>query len=139
MSFQDGFHSSLDTQPFGNTNGFTISEVNFSTYTFSISTYMLNTHLSAAMLAIRGFRNRENPNDIGYVGESGYFNFKPNQKMKIKIQFTNGYNNIPTASEIATETDTVLGDKMFGYFKVVDSRIGQEIAGLPSLVITFTR
>lgn len=140
MSFQDGFQSSLDTQPFGNTNGFTISEVNFSTYTFSISTYMLNTYLSAAMLSIRGFRNRENVGGIGYINsQTGYFNFKPNQKMKIKIQFTNGYNNIPEANETASATDTVLGDTMFGYFKVVNSRIGQEIAGLPSLVITFTR
>lgn len=139
MSFQDDFQSSLDTQPFGNTNGFTVSEVNFSSYVFTISTYMLNTYLGAAMLAIRGFRNRTNPNGIGYVGSSGYFNFKPNQKMKIKIQFTNGYNNIPDANESSSEDDTVLGDTMFGYFKVVNSHIGQEIAGLPSLTIAFTR
>jgi hypothetical protein len=139
MSFQDGFQSSLDSQAFGNTNGFAKSEVNFSTYTFSISTYMLNTHLSAAMLSLRGFRNRENATGIGYIGEEDYFMFTPNQKMKIKLQFTNGYNNVPNTGETATERDSVLGDNMFAYFKVVNSQIGQQIAGLPSLTITFTR
>lgn len=131
MSFQDGYRSSLDSQPFGNTNGFVQSEVDFSTYTFTVSTYLLNNHLTADVLAIRGFRN--------FSGSGIQSTFKQNQKMKIRLDFGNGYNNYSAASQTASSDDPVLGDDFYEYFKVVDSAIGQEIAGIPTLTITFTR
>ena len=75
MSFADGYRASLDSQPFGNTHGFIKSEVNFSTYTFTITTYLLANHLSADIMAIRGFRNRNN----GAISST----FAPNQYMKL--------------------------------------------------------
>ena len=120
MSFQDGYRASLDSQPFGNTNGFAVSEVNFSTYTFTISTYLLNNHLTADILAIRGFRNAGS----GLISSD----LDPNEKVKIKIDFTNGFTNIYSGS-----------DSFYAYFKIVSSQIGQELAGIPTLVIAFTR
>lgn len=139
MSFQDGYRASLDSQPFGNTNGFAQSEVNFSTYTFTISTYLLNGQLAADMLAIRGFRYR--PNNIYNNSTS---KFDANDRVKIKLEFTNGYTNAPgydgpNIPETKNELDPVKGDDFYMYYKVVDSTIGQEIAGISSLVITFAR
>lgn len=131
MSFQDGYRASLDTQPFGNTHGFGQSEVNFSTYTFAISTYSLYNHLTADVLAIRGYRNRNN----GTISSKK----SPNDKFKVKIEFTNGFTNFPGDNESTSSDDPILGDTFFSYFKVVDSQLGQEIAGIPTLTITFTR
>ncbi len=131
MSFQDGFSSSLDTQPFGNIHGFTQSEVNFSTYTFAISTYLLSNHLSADLLAMRGFRNRNS----GSISSTK----NPNDKLKIKIEFTNGFTNMPSNEETSSDEDPILGDTFFSYFKVVNSQLKQEIAGIPTITITFTR
>lgn len=131
MSFHDGYRASLDSQPFGDTCGFTKSEVNFSTYTFSISTYLLNNHLTADALAIRGFRNR-------YGGSITSIK-SPNDKFKVEIKFTNGFSNLPVDGETASSEDPVLGSDFFGKFKVVDSQIGSEIATIPTLTITFSR
>lgn len=133
MSFQDGYQASLDTQPFGNTDGFAKSEVNFSTYSFTISTYLLTGHFSNDLLAIRGFRYR--PND---TYDSTTSKFEPNQWMKLKLVFTNGYTNMPGDRETKDTNDSVKGKDFFCKFKVVNSRIGQELAGLPTLVATFT-
>lgn len=134
MSFQDGYRASLDSQPFGNTNGFTQSEVNFSTYTFTISTYLLNSQLAKDMLAVRGFRYR--PNDMYNSNTS---TFDANKKVKVKIELTNGYTNEPGEDEESSSDDPVKGDDFYMYYKVVDSQIGQELAGIPSLVVTFAR
>ena len=134
MSFQDGYQASLDSQPFGNTNGFTKSEVNFSTYAFTISTYLVNGQLGKDMLAIRGFRFR--PGGI-YSGETSKFH--ANKYVKVKLEFTNGYTNMPGENETNDNGDIVKGDDFYCYYKVVSSQIGQEIAGIPSLVIAFTR
>lgn len=225
MTFQDGYHASLDSQPFGDTNGFVQSEVNFSTYTFSISTYLLNSQLARDILAIRGFRNRKpktqqietisyvdanftatddphlylfeaesatalNPALIDYQSvkvikcekgdddvdwielnahfdpETGkliatgtsrdiyygtvkvtysyyapgeYSNFDANKKAKLKIDFNNGFNNEPNVGEEPDLDDPVMGDDFYMFYKIVDSGINQEIAGIPSLTITFAR
>lgn len=131
MSFQDNFNTSMDTQPFGNIHGFTKSEANFSSYTFSVSTFLLDNHLSADSLAVRGFRNRN--------GGSISSTFSPNDRMKIKLEFTNGFTNVPNNQTNPYPTDTVWGDDFFAYFKIVNSQIGQEIAGIPTLLITFAR
>ena len=141
MSFQDSFHSSLDSQPFGNTFGFVQSEVNFSTYTFSISTYLLNTmQLSKDVLAIRGFRYRPINSVSGKRQYDGTNTSKLNANdwVKVEIAFTNDYTNIPGDGE-TTDSDEVKGKPFFGLFKIVDSQIGQEIAGIPTLTIAFTR
>ena len=139
MSFQDGYRASLDSQPFGNTNGFAQSEVNFSTYIFTISTYLLNGRLSADMLAVRGFRHR--PDNI-YDNLTSKFD--ANDKVKIKLEFNNGYTNAPgydgpDTPESVSNDDPAKGTDFYMYYKVVDSQIGQELAGIPSLTITFAR
>ena len=152
MSFADGYRASLDSQPFGNTKGFVKSEVNFSTYTFSISTYLLNNHISAAALSVRGFRNRSNSGIGAIFKENGtqktpgnrdytntYFVVHKNQELKLKLEFNNGYVNIPADSEASNTNDDILDSDFFSYFKIVDSQIKQEIAGIPMLTITFTR
>ena len=133
MSFQDQYNASMDTQPFGNTDGFTKSEVNFSTYAFSSSTYLLDSHFSNDMLAIRGFRYRPN-----CVYNSATSKFAPNQWIKIKLEFTNGYTNMSGTNETKDETtDPVKGEDFFSYFKIAGSKIGQELAGLPTLSVAF--
>lgn len=122
MSFHDGYHASLDSQPFGNTGGFAKSEVDFSTYTFSISTYLLSNHLTADMLALRGFKKVEN---AGTENETSTNVLNPNKIVKVTLHFTNGYENDD--------------ENLYNHFKIVDSQIGQEIAGIPSLTITFAR
>lgn len=134
MAFHDGYHASLDSQPFGNTNGFVQSEVNFSTYTFTISTYLLNSQLTKDILAVRGFRYR--PDGV-YSAETSTFD--ANKPMKLKLEFTNGYTNLPGANEQANDSDPVKGDDFYSYYKLVDSQIGQEIAGIPTLTIAVTR
>lgn len=137
MSFKDNYHASLDSQPFGNTNGFAQSEVNFSTYTFSISTYLLNSQLTRDVLAVRGFRYR--PDDIYTIlaGKSSIFD--ANDKMRLKLDFTNGFNNFKGSGETTSENDPVKGSDFYEYYKLVDSSIGQELAGIPTLTLTFTR
>lgn len=134
MSYQDGFQSSLDSQPFGNTNGFAKSEVNFSTFAFTISTYLVNGQLGKDMLSLRGFRYRPGGQ---YSEETSKFG--ANDYVKIKLEFTNGYTNMPGNGEEASDDDPVKGDEFYCKYKVVNSKIGQEIAGIPSLTIAFTR
>jgi len=134
MAFHDSYHASLDSQPFGNTNGFVQSEANFSTYTFSISTYLLDSQLAKDILAVRGFRYR--PNGTYSANTS---TFHANKSMKLKLEFTNDYTNVPGTSEATSSSDPVKGDNFYAYYKVVDSQISQEIAGIPALTITFTR
>ena len=138
MSFQDGYRSSLDPQPFGDTGGFAKSEVNFSTYSFTVSTYLLaNKQISADLLALRGFRNRKVVNGSIY----GLQSFKkPNDWFKIKLDFTNGFTNFPTQVDDSFDNDDpVKNSDFYEYYKVVDSGISQEIAGIPMLTISFTR
>lgn len=143
MAFHDNYHASLDSQPFGNTNGFVQSEANFATYTFSISTYLLDNHLTKDILAIRGFRYR--PDNV-YSNDTSVFDM--NNPMKFKLDFTNGYNNMPgydgpDTPESTSRTDSVVdpvkGDDFYAYYKLVDSAIGQEIAGIPTLTLSLTR
>lgn len=134
MSFQDDYRANLDSQPFGNTNGFAQSEANFSTYVFTISTYLLTGQLASDVLAVRGFRLRPSGTYSNSTSK-----FDANDKVKIKLEFTNNYTNEPGEDETASNNDPVKGDDFYMYYKVVSSRIGQELAGIPSLVITFAR
>lgn len=134
MAFHDNIHTSLDSQAFGNTNGFSQSEANFGTFTFSISTYLLNNHLTRDMLAVRGLRYR--PNGI-YSNETSKFDM--NDPLKLKLEFNNDYTNMPGDDEEESADDPVKGDDFYVYYKLVDSGIGQEIAGIPTLTISVTR
>ena len=134
MSFQDGYHASLDSQPFGNTNGFALSEVNFSTYTLTVSTYLLTGRLAEDCLAIRGFRLRPNG-----VYSNSTSKFDANDKVKIKLEFNNGYTNEPGENEGTSADDPAKGDDFYMFYKIVDSQIRQELAGIPSLVIALAR
>ena len=142
MSFSDNYHASLDSQPFGNTNGFVQSEVNFSTYTFSFSTYLLNSQFARDILAVRGFRYR--PDGV-YKIENGKSSTKEkNDIFKLEIHFTNDFTNKPgfdgpDTPESTSATDLVKGDNFYYEFKLVDSQIGQELASIPTLTAAFTR
>jgi hypothetical protein len=58
--------------------------------------------------------------------------------MTLKLVLTNGYTNMPGDGETEDTNDSVKGKDFFCKFKVVNSRIGQELAGLPTLVVSFT-
>ena len=58
---------------------------------------------------------------------------------RIKLDFTNGFNNMPNGATNPNPDDSIWTDQFFNKFKVVDSQISQEIAGIPTVVITFTR
>ena len=139
LAFADGYRASMDPQPFGNTFGFAESEVNFSTYTFSISTYLLNNNLCRKMLQIRGFRH-----DHGH-GILPANSIEPNDKLKIRLTFAGtptNYSNIIDSHNNDTQAQAAekeARNSFFGYFKVVDSQINQKIAELPTITITFTR
>lgn len=137
MTFQDAYHASLDSQPFGNTNGFAQSEVNLSTYTFSISTYLLDNQLTRDVLAVRGFRYR--PNGVYDTTQGKSSTFDANNKIKLELKFTNDFNNKPGNSESTSSQDPVKGSDFYMFYKLVDSQIGQELAGIPTLTLTFTR
>ena len=140
MAFQDGYRASPDTQPFGNTKGFSKSEVDFSTYTFSITTYLLNDlHFVADVLAIRGFRNRNwNSTTNSFDGLTSYHT--PNKRMIIELKFTNGFTNYARngIDSHFPSGDDAANDPFFSSYIVVDSAITQEIAGIPMLNVTFT-
>lgn len=145
MSFGDSYTASLDSQPFGNTNGFVKSEVNFSTYVFTVSTFLLDNHLSASVLAVRGFRNRKTKtitvdNTTTTVIDGISSKFAANDPMLLKLEFTNGFTNLPVNSDSMLDSNDPVKNSMFyGYYKMVDSKIGQELAGIPTLTISFTR
>lgn len=154
MSFHEGYQASLDSQPFGNSYGFAKSEVNFSTDTFTISTYLLNNYTSATALSVMGYRNRTstgigamfNSNDeqktpARYDDSTHYFSVHKNDYVKIKLTFTNGYTNMPNSStEVTNENDDVSGEQdFFCHYKIVSAQLQQEIASIPMIALTFTR
>lgn len=111
MAFQDNLHTNMDSQPFGDTNGFAQSEANFSTYVFSISTYLLNSQLARDLQAMRGFRYRPNGvYTIDSYDEQGNPKFSiadTNKRMKLKIDFTNGFNNMPFKAPTTRSEETI--------------------------------
>lgn len=129
ISFQDNFSNSLAPQPFGNTCGFTKSEANFSTYSFSISTYLLNTQLVADCMAVKGFRKRLNGQ---YTSTK-----KPNDKFELYLTFTNGFTNF-FEEESKDESDPVKGNDFFKYFKCSSVSISEKIGEIPTISLGFT-
>lgn len=118
MTYTDNFQSSLAPQPFGNTEGFGVSQVSFSSFTFGASTYLLDTKFSEKILQIRGFKK---------PGQTSGYLCSQNEDFAIQIYFTNGYTNIGN-----NLTD------MHGKFKLVSSAIKQELGGLPMLSFSFS-
>lgn len=137
MAFQKGYHASMDSQPFGNTGGFAVSEVNFSTSTFTISTYLLDNQISRDMLAVDGFRYR--PNGVYKLEEGKSSAFSPNDLVKVGLEFGNGFTNMLESNESKSVNDPVKGSDIYMRYKILDVQISQELADITKLVIAFTR
>ena len=130
LAFQDNFSNALAPQPFGNTFGYAKSETNFSTYSFSISTYLLDTHLTADAMAIKGFRNRNN-GLIGSVKE-------PNDIWEIYIEFSNGFTNKKVSFDDYS-SDEIRRSDFFQKFKCASVSFGEKIGDIDTLNIAFSR
>ncbi len=131
MAFRDTFNNNLDPQPFGNTHGFTQSETNFSTYTFTITTYSLNNRLHKDLLEIAGYRYRTSSSVTKSTVDQ-------NKTFILKLDFNNGYNNLPNAGESAQTDDKVIGSSFFSEFHLVNFSTSQELGAIPSLSVSFT-
>ena len=132
MAFQDNYRNNLNPQPFGNTLGFAKSETNFSSQTFTISTYLLNNHLIADCLAIKGYRYRVSSYDSSKTSHK-----QATDPFEMIIKFTNGYTNNPIAGE-SDNSDEVIGKDFFKTYRLVSCEISQKIGDIPSFVATFT-
>jgi len=117
LTWQDNYVNNLSPQPFGNTEGFSKSETNFSTYTFTISTYLLNSQLVADCMKIRGFE-QENPSGIQSVAF-------PNSNFKFAVAFSNGFANINSK-------------EFFKTFKLVSCGISYQLGEIPTFTASFT-
>lgn len=137
MAFQKGYHASMNSQPFGNTHGFAVSEVNFSTDTFTISTYLLDNQLSRDCMAISGLRYR--PNGVYKLEEGKSSVFSPNNLVKIGLEFGNGFTNMPGSNEGKSVNDPMKGEDCNMLYKFFDIQQNQELADITKLVIAFTR
>ena len=133
ISFQDSFTNSLAPQPFGNTCGFAKSESNFSTFTFSIGTYLLNNQLVADCMAVKGFRQRSTQDGV-YTSTKG-----PNDEFEIYLTFTNGFSNVPSENEEAQANDPVMANQFMNKFKCASIGDGQKIGEIPTINIAFSR
>ena len=137
MAFQKGYHASMNSQPFGNTHGFAVSEVHFSTDTFTISTYLLDNQLSRDCMAISGLRYR--PNGVYKLEEGKSSVFSPNDLVKIGLEFGNGFTNMPGSNEGKSVNDPMKGEDCNMFYKFFDIQQNQELADITKLVIAFTR
>lgn len=128
MAYNDNYSASVNPVSFGNTNGFAVSEVDFSTFSFSISTYLLDTHLVKDVMEIRGWRNK--------LTDSGK---KPDNKFQLYLSFSNGYDNGGglSSDQLTIETNPNV-DEMFSQFKLVSSSISQRLGEIPSITLSFT-
>lgn len=117
LTFQDNFRNNLSPQPYGNTEGFSVSETNFSTYTFTISTYLLDSQLVADCMKAKGF----------ILNGSGRTSTKePNSDFVFTFTFSNGYTN--------NRTDKAL----FKTFKLIDCTMSHSLGEIPTFTASFT-
>ena len=116
MSFEEGYQISPNPQPFGNSNGFAVTEVNFSTDTLTFSTYLLDTQLIADCMSARGLTLLDNNGSYSSTKKKNdYFTFK--------IKYTNGFgNNI----------------EFYQKYKLFNFRIGKKIGDIPSFTASFS-
>ena len=133
MAFQDNFRNNLSPQPYGNTHGFAKSETNFSSYTFTISTYLLNTQLVADCMHIKGFALPATPPTGAKTSSK-----RPNDDFKLYIEFSNGYSNRNTYS-YTDGTRTVTDSTFFKLFKLVDCGMTNNYGEIPMFTVSFTR
>lgn len=131
LSWQGSFGNSLAPQPFGNTAGFAVSESNFSTNAFSISTYMLDSKLVEDCLAIKGFRKKIDNSHRKKSLLNG------NSTLKLYIEYSNGFTNEPLEGSIDPD-DPVLGTDTLCKFKVSSISEGQRIGDIPTITIGFS-
>ena len=127
ISFADSFGNALSPQPFGNTFGFTQSETNFSTYTFTIATYNLDCQLNRDIMAIKGFRYKGI--DVSKASKKSQ-----NEPFDIVLDFDNGYSNdfLPDPNDPITQSD------FSRTFKLKDASTKQDIGQIPTVTMSFT-
>lgn len=121
MTFSSEYRASPNTQPFGNTYGHTKTEIQFSTDTFTISTYALDTQLVADAMYLKGFTQTDTTN---YKTPS-FTDNDNNHDFTIIITFTNGFSNSGS-------------DSFFQTWKCAGVSISQNLGDIMRLSITFT-
>lgn len=134
MAFQDNFRNNLAPQPFGNTHGFAKSETNFSSYSFTISTYLLDTQLAADCMHAKGF---ELASATGSAGQKKS-NKLPNDDFELYIEFSNGYSNKNTYRYIEDNQEKT-DSTFFKIFKLVDCGMTNNYGEIPMFTVSFTR
>ena len=119
MQFNTEYRASPSPQPFGNTEGFTKTSINFSSDTFTISTYLLNTQLIADAMNVKGLSQSLTGDNVKTSTK------QPNDWFKIIFTFTNGFTNA-TSEEI------------FQNWKLVSFSIDQPLGDITKTTLTFT-
>ena len=119
MEADTDLRSSPDPQPFGDTYGFAKTEVQFSTDTLTISTYLLNTQLIADAFSAKGFVQTQSGGDYksSTKGQNDWF--------KIILTYTNGFSNSGS-------------NDFFKKWKLVSFSIKQPLADIAMAVLVFT-
>lgn len=127
IAFNDNFSNALNPQPFGNTFGFSQSEVNFSTYVFTISTYNLDCQLNRDILAVKGFRYKG-------IDTSKASKKSQNDTWDIVLEFDNGYSN----DYITDYEDPITQSNFTRTWKLKEASTDQAIGKIPSITMVFS-
>lgn len=135
MAFQDNYRNNLSPQPYGNTFGFAQSETNFSSYTFSISTYLLDTQLVADCMHAKGF---ELASATPLAGQKKSTKM-PNDDFKLYITFSNGYSNRNAYRYIDIHGNDATETTFFKIFKLVDCGMSSNYGEIPMFTVSFSR
>lgn len=131
LAWNDAFSNSLAPQPFGNTAGFAQSESNFSTYAFTVNTYMLDSRLVDDCFNIQGFRKLVNGQRVASA-------LNGNSTLTLYLTFENGFTNRPASGETTTDADPILGTDIMTKFKVTSIQKGQKLGDIPTITIGFS-
>jgi hypothetical protein len=131
LAWNDSFSNSLSPQPFGNTCGYAVSESNFSTYAFTINTYMLDSRLVEDCFNIQGFRKLVS-------GQRVASSLNGNSTLTLYLTFANGFTNRPATNETESSSDPVLGKDMMSKFKITTIQRGQKLGDIPTITIGFS-
>ena len=118
ISSEEGYQASANPQPFGNTKGFAVSEINFGTDAITISTYLLDSQLVADCMSAKGMVQSSQDGRESTKGMNDVF--------KIKIKYSNGFTNESEANPNLME------------YKLISCRIGKKIGEIPSFIASFS-
>ena len=139
LSYFEGFQGSLNPQPFGNTAGLAVSETNFFTVSFTISTYLLDNRFVRDCLEARGYRLCDYSNGGERIKGNKFFN----DIFEIKIIFNTGnadlkYTNSPQIGEESDTSDPVMNNNKFYKYKLSNYQINQKIGEIPTFTVSFS-